>query len=59
MKQEPTEATMRNCHGNAVGILVIYGEEDVKGSVLAIGRPCPCPLSQPASDSQPVCNHDD
>jgi hypothetical protein len=29
MKQEPTEATMRNCHGNAVGILVTYGEEDV------------------------------
>jgi hypothetical protein len=32
MKQERTEATMRNCHGNAVGILVIYGEEDVKAA---------------------------
>jgi hypothetical protein len=30
MKQEPTEATKRNCHGNAVGIPVTYGEEDVK-----------------------------
>jgi hypothetical protein len=30
MKQEPTEATMRNCHGSAVGILAINGEEDVK-----------------------------
>jgi hypothetical protein len=30
VKQEPAEATMRNCHGNAVGILVIPGEEDVK-----------------------------
>jgi len=29
VKQEPAEATMRNCHGNAVGILVIHGEEDV------------------------------
>jgi hypothetical protein len=29
MKQEPTEATMRNCHGSAVGILAINGEEDV------------------------------
>jgi hypothetical protein len=33
MKQEPTEATMRNCHGNAVGILVTYGEEDVKSGL--------------------------
>jgi hypothetical protein len=30
MKQEPTEATMRNCHGSAVGILAINGEKDVK-----------------------------
>jgi hypothetical protein len=29
MKQEPAEATMRNCHGSAVGILAINGEEDV------------------------------
>jgi hypothetical protein len=29
VKQEPAEATMRNCHGNAVGIFVIHGEEDV------------------------------
>jgi hypothetical protein len=30
MKQEPAEATMRNCHGSAVGILAMNGEEDVK-----------------------------
>jgi hypothetical protein len=30
VKQVPAEATMRNCHGNAVGILVIPSEEDVK-----------------------------
>jgi hypothetical protein len=28
-QQEPAEATMRNCHGSAVGILAIHGEEDV------------------------------
>jgi hypothetical protein len=33
MKQEPAEATMRNCHGSAVGILAIDGEEDVKKQV--------------------------
>src|SRR5580700_2892343 len=30
MKREPAEATMRNCHGSAVGILAINGEEHVK-----------------------------
>jgi hypothetical protein len=30
MKQEPAEATMRNGHGSAVGILAINGEDDVK-----------------------------
>ena len=35
MKQEPAEATMRNCHGNAVGILVIHGEEDVNRAAKA------------------------
>jgi len=31
MKQEPAEATLRNCHGSAVEILAIHGngEEDV------------------------------
>jgi len=28
VKQEPAEATMRNCHGNAVGIFAIHGEEE-------------------------------
>jgi len=27
---EPAEATMRNCHGAAAGILAMNGEEDVK-----------------------------
>jgi|HubBroStandDraft_4_1064222.scaffolds.fasta_scaffold09198_3 hypothetical protein len=30
MKQEPAEAIMRSCHGSAVGIFAINGEEDVK-----------------------------
>jgi hypothetical protein len=29
MKQEPAEATTRNCHGSAVEILAINGKEDV------------------------------
>jgi hypothetical protein len=29
MKQAPAEATMRNCHGSAIGIFAINGEEDV------------------------------
>jgi len=33
MKQEPAEATMRNCHGSAVGILAINAEEDVKSFI--------------------------
>jgi hypothetical protein len=35
MKQEPAEATMRNCHGSAVGILAINGEEKVNVEIKA------------------------
>ena len=36
MKQEPAEATVRICHGSAVGILVIHGGEDVKPRSLMV-----------------------
>jgi hypothetical protein len=36
LKQEPAEATLRNCHGSAVGILAIPGQEDVKGDRSAL-----------------------
>jgi hypothetical protein len=43
-KQEPAEATMRNCHGSAVGILAINGEEDVNQALLV--APCEAPLRE-------------